>query len=432
VSKAFVKVSSKEAETLPPALEAVSADLHADFTNNQWYCHQARQTVFFTAFTNEVHDLDNLKQIAARLGLLAPQLTTGYLGARAHEPLADNILSRICHIETVDDLDAYPENWELGGRDIFTDRDLPLFRVRAVVRRGGPDGEGRRSAILVLATHALLEGADAALLSRSRSVPRGAVTARPDKTSLLQRLRYGATAAVLVPLQMLAASFLAPRKVDIGFRALAIEKERIRRAAAALNVSRRTLMFALVAYGLNNKGAGFSSRTISTIYADMDATSETQTNDTFFQFRMIDAKLKVCDDFAAFVREVDETLARAESRNMNATQSLLNAMFFMHRRLQAMLPFLYTERFFRFSAGYHLTLSLVPPQRLGGELTKDLLEPVYCGTHHPGINMCVFAPGRIFITFNFCLHKALLPNVDKISALLDEIDPQPAVERNGG
>ena len=423
MSKVFVETNPKEAEALPIPLEAVSLNPHADFTNNQWYCHQARQTVFFTAFTDEITDLAKLKQIAARLGVLAPQLTTGFVGARPFEPLEDNVLSRICQIDTVDDLNVYPENWELDGADIFADKDLPLFRVKAVTLREGSHSNGRRTAVLVLATHALLEGADSSLLSRSRSVPRGEVTGKPDKTPLLHRLRYGATAAALVPLQLFAAYFLAPRTVDIGFRALAFERERIRRAAANLNISRRTLMFALVAYGLNDGGRGFSRRSIKAIYADMDALSEARTNDAFFQFRMIDAKLRVCNDFAEFAREVDEVLTRAEDKDMNATQSLLNAMFSMHRRLCSVMPFLYTKRFFRFSAGYHISLSLVPPQRLGGELTKDLLEPVYCGTHHPGLNMCVFSPGRTHITFNFCLHRAILPNVDRIADLLDEIDP---------
>ncbi len=432
MDKAFEKLGSEEPEVLRAPLEVVSSDVQADFTNNQWYCHQARQTVFFTAFTNEVTDLAKLKKIAARLAVLAPQLTTGFIGACPFEPLEDNILSRICQIDPVDDLAAYPESWELAGGDIFAQGDLPLFRVKAVTLRNGADPQGRRAAIVVLATHALLEGADSSLLSRSRSVPRGAVTARPDKTPLLHRLRYGATAAVLVPLQLLAAYLLAPRTVEIGYRALAIEKERIRRAAAALNVSRRTLMFALVAHGLNDGGGGFSRRGIKAIYADMDAVSEARTNDTFFQFRMIDAKLGVREDFAEFVEEVDQVLTSAEHKDMNATQSLLNAMFSMHRRLSGLMPFLYTKRFYRFTAGYHLTLSLVPPQRLGGELTKDLMEPVYCGTRHPGINMCVFSPGRTFITFNFCLHRSLLPNVDKISALLDEIDPPSAKKASAG
>ncbi|HHG88991.1 MAG TPA: hypothetical protein ENJ90_00740 [Devosia sp.] len=409
-----------------------SADAQAGFTHNQWYCHQARQTVYFTAFTNEVTDLAKLKKIAARLAVLAPQLTTGFLGARPHEPLADNILSRICRINTVDDLSAYPENWELDGADIFVEKDLPLFRVKAVTPRNGPDPQGRRAAILVLATHALLEGADSSRLSRSRAVPRAGVTDRPDKTPLLRRLRYGATAAALAPMQLLAAHFLAPRAPDIGYRALAFEKERIRRAAAGLNVSRRTLMFALVAHALNDGGRGFSRRGIRAIYADMDTASEVRTNDTFFQFRMIDAKLKARRSFPEFVQEVDHALARAEQKDMNATQSLLNSMFSAHRRLSGLMPFLYTKRFFRFSAGYHLTLSLVPPQRLGGELTKDLVEPVYCGTHHPGINMCVFSPGRNFTTINLCLHRSLLPNVDGISALLDQIAPPSGKMREPG
>ena len=54
-------------------------------------------------------------------------------------------------------------------QDIFARKDLPLFRVQAIVRREGLDADGRASMIQVRPSHALLEG----------SSPRGITTRLP-------------------------------------------------------------------------------------------------------------------------------------------------------------------------------------------------------------------------------------------------------------
>lgn len=395
----------------------------AGFTDNQWYCHQARQTVFFTAFSLERSNRAAVEKIAADLARLAPQLNTGFIGARPAEPLTKEIIGAICDVKTVDDLSGYPQDWDLSGDEIFDTPDLPLFRIKAVVRRDGPDENGHASCILVISTHALLEGADAILLSRSRTVPRGMVTAKPNKTPLLQRLRFSVTAALLVPVQMLAAYFLSARTPDVSYRGIALERGRLRRVASAMGLSQRSLIFALVTYALNNGGKGFSRRKISAIYTDLDAASDRQTNDEFFQFRLIDLKLDYESDFAIFAKNVHSAIAEIESRDVTKTQAFINAMFATHRRVSRFLPFMYTPRFFRFTAGYDLSLSLMPPQLLAGEMTRGLMEPIYCGTFHPGMNLCVFAPGKTHITINLSLHARLVPHVEKIEALLEEIDP---------
>ncbi len=50
-------------------------------------------------------------------------------------------------------------------------------------------------------------------------------------------------------------------------------------------------------------------------------------------------------------------------------------------------------------------------------MTMGLVEPVFTGTYHPGFNMCVFAPGRKFVTFNFGLRAKHLDKVDDIIRL---------------
>ncbi len=394
----------------------------AGFTANQWYCYQARQTVFFTAFSSDIPDRNDLRQMAASLCDLAPQLRESFAGARPGEAIGEKILDKIISLEQVKSLDNYPADWDMAADEIFDNPGLPMFRVKAAVLSDGPDGHGRGSAILLLSTHALFEGTDSALLSRSKAAPRGGIAQKPDAMKFWRKVYYGALAGILTPLQLLGAWILAPNSADVGYRSFSIERAKLRRIAARLNISQRNLMFAASTFVLNDGGKGFSRRRISTMYADLNSTSDVQTNDSFFQFRMIGVKFPVSPDFETFARQVDAQISRAEAKDLSSTQALLNAMFALHRRIHAFLPFLYSARIYRFSAGYHLTLSLVPPQRLGGELTGWMMEPIFCGTFHPGFNMCVFAPGREHMTFNFCLYGRHLPKVDKILQLLDQLD----------
>ena len=418
----LTNISAAETGVTSPDRKKASGDFQAAYTNNQWYCFQAKQMVFFTAFSTEIPDQERLVGIAKDLVRLAPQLGGGFDGAVAGQELDDETLHQITGIIEVDELDGYPENWDLSGNEMFASPHLPFFRVRAVVRRSGPDKSGRAAMIMMLSTHALLEGADGALMSRSKSVERDIETIKPRDLSKIGKLGYSAIAALLVPLQLLAAQLLVPKKTDAHYRALCVERERLKRIATKLDISQRSLIFSLSTFVLNDGGKGFSAKTISAMYADLDGASQFQTNDDFFRFRMVALKLKVADDFFEYTRNVDKALKDTETNDVTATQSLLNAMFAMHRRAKRHLPFLYTGKTFRFSAGYHLTLSLLPPQRLFGRTTKGMREPIYAGTFHPGMNMCVFAPGRTKVTFCFSLNEKLAAKVDKMMALLDEID----------
>src|SRR5690606_16009994 len=89
----------------------------------------------------------------------------------------------------VDSLEPFPDRWLSESADIFERRDLPLLRVMAANRRGGPDAEGRASVVQVRAAHALLEGSDSALLMRSQLAAHGVISDRRRKVALARRLR---------------------------------------------------------------------------------------------------------------------------------------------------------------------------------------------------------------------------------------------------
>ncbi|MCF6301821.1 MAG: hypothetical protein L3J13_01205 [Devosiaceae bacterium] len=407
-------------QDVPPFLPV--KDLQAGFTDNQWYCHLARQTVYFSAYSREDFTRQRAIELARNITTLAPHLLSSFKRDEPGAPLSDAVLQEIISIEQVDDLSVYPNKWSMIGQDIFERADLPLFRIRVAALEDGKDPQGNAAMILVLSTHSLFEGADAVKLSRSQPVTRGPVTTRAPAGSRLKRLSYRVMAAVLAPLQLLAAHLIAPKVADIGYKSMVFERAKIRRVAAELDIRQQSLMFALATFALNDGGAGFSKKSISTIYADLSRNEDFQTNDDYFSFRMIDLKLNVEDNFITYAKGVETALQEAENGDKAATQLLLNAMFATHRWLNGKFPFFYTPQLFRFSAGYDLTLSMVPPQRMGGGMTMGLVEPVFSGTYHPGFNMCVFAPGRKYVTFNFGLRAKYLARVENINQLFAQFD----------
>jgi hypothetical protein len=412
-----------EASELDWARQAVARDPQALFSDFQWFLFRSRNTVYFTAFSREAVTRDGLTSMVAEMVSLAPQLTHGFSGARPGEPFARHVLDAITSLETVDSFEGYPDAWLEPGQEVFAETTLPLFRVKAVTLRNGPDAEGRRSMILVRSSHALLEGSDSALLTRGQSAAHGQMRARANKVPLAHRLKYGAIAWLTTPLHMLGAHLLSPKEKPMGFRSLAFERDRLRRLAKAMNVRTRSLMFALVTHALNGTDGAIDKRVIAAAYTMLD-TARTAVDDDFFRVRALDAKFRVLEDFEAYVRVLDDTIGAVEQKDITRTQYVLNATFKLHRRLAKLFPFLYGPRFWRYSGPYDLVLTLVPPHRPYGTMTREVVEPIYCGSFHPGTNLCTFVPGRRYVTFNFSMETRHIAQVDAVTALLERMEAQ--------
>ena len=408
----------------PPAAPPMHADAYACFTDHQWYCHQARQTVYFASFFSETPDRDGLIDLAEDVAGHIPELGALYEGLTGM-PLGREALSRIVSIEQTDDLDAYPDLWDMSGADVFARHDLPMLRIRAAVRRDGADAAGRRGALLVVSTHALFEGADSALLSRSQPTGHGTLSAPSQDYSLTRRIAYGAMAALLGPAQLLAALIVAPRQTDKTCRSLVFQREKLRRVAAKLGLGQRGLMFALALHALNKGGKGYSRKKISATYAHLDMPGRAGSEGAYFRHWVSEAGFKVDDDFLSFARNIETELNRLEKSDKRATQGLLHAVFGAHRIMRRWLPFLYSDRIFRFAGLYQVNLTVTPPHRLQGPLTKNMVEPVHAGSYHPGLDMCIFVPGRKMVTFNFALGPKVIDQVDAIPGLLDALDAEP-------
>ena len=143
------------------------------------------------------------------------------------------------------------------------------------------------------------------------------------------------------------------------------------------------------------------------------------------------------DDFVAYVRAVDDTVAGIEQKDITSFQVMIMDMFRAMRALNRVFPGLPNKRFWRFNGGMHIVLTLVPPHRTYGPMTHGMIEPLYCGAWHAAVNICTFCPGRDYVTLNFSMEQRHIANVEKIARLLDEVEARdvtphkmmPSVER---
>lgn len=430
--------AGEQADAMALAHAAVTRNPQALFTDFQWFLYKGRDTVFFTAFSSESYDKDRLANMVAEMIALAPQLTHGFVGAHPGQPFPKHLLDAITSVEMVDEFDGYPDKWLSKSSDIFERQDLPLFRVMAAVRRNGPDGQGRAAVLQVRSSHALLEGSDSALLTRSANAGHGVQSNKENKLPLGERIKSGLRGGLTTLIYLVMANILASPERPWGFRTLAIERHRLRKLANKLGVRQRSLMFALVTHALNGEGEEkhMSKKVIGANYTMLD-TKRNSTDDDFFRVRALEAKFKVMDDFVEYVRAVDNTVAGIEQKDITSFQAVIMAMFKSMRTLNRLIPALPNKRFWRFNGGNHIVLTLVPPHRTYGPMTHGMVEPLYCGAWHTEVNICTFCPGRKYVTLNFSMEQRHIGNVDKIMALLEDVEQRdvtphvmaPAVER---
>lgn len=415
--------ANDHAEVLDLALAAVNEHPQALFTDFQWFLYEGRDTVFYSAFSTETFDKEKIDNLVAEMVALAPQLTHGFFGARPGQPFPKHLLDAIGSVETVDSLEGYPDKWLSKSQDIFERDDLPLFRVMAANRKGGPDAEGRASIIQVRSSHSLMEGSDSALLTRSQSAGHGIMSDKDNKISLGTRIWSSIKAYMMTLIYVVMGLAFAPPAKPFGFKTLALSRHRLRALANKLGVRQRSLYFALVTHSLNGEGRDkyISKKVIGAVYTMLDG-ARNSADDDFFRVRALEARFKWSDDFVQYVRTIDDTVGKIEKKDVTKFQTMMNSVFKTLRTLNSLASWLPGRRFWRFSAGIKITLTLVPPHRTYGPMTNGMIEPIYCGAWHDSMNICTFCPGRDYVTLNFAIEQKLMPAVDKISTLLHRLE----------
>jgi hypothetical protein len=415
--------ATDQTEIMELALAAVNKHPQALFTDFQWFLYEARDTVFYTAFSRQAFDKESIGKLVAEMVSLAPQLSHGFVGARPGQSFPKHLLDAITSIEMVDEFDGYPDKWLSKSGDIYERQDLPLFRVMAAVRKGGPDAEGRASILQIRSSHALLEGSDSALMTRSQSAAHGIMSNKANKVPFWTKFKAGLRGWSITLLYVTLANILAPAEKVFGFKTLAIKRQRLRTLAARLGVRQRSLYFALVTHALNGEGPDkhMSKKVIGAAYTMLDG-RRTEADDDFFRVRALEAKFTVDDDFIEYVRNVDQTVDKIEKKDVTKFQVVMNSVFRTLRNLNRVLPFLPGRRFWRFNNGINIVLTLVPPHRAYGPMAHGVMEPIFCGAWHTATNICTFCPGHEYITFNFAMEDRHIANVDKVMTLLESVE----------
>lgn len=397
-------------------------DPTAGFTDMQWYMYHQRNVAFFAAFTARAFSDDDLLAAARGLAELAPQLRTGYAGADGG-PIPDHVLRFLIYRESVATLDGFPEHWIDRGDAVLSDPALPLFRIRHAAAETPSDG--RAGFLLVQVSHALVEGADSALLSRSQSAAHPVASSHKNAAPFVKAAATG-LGAVLASLHLLAGNLVTVRPGPFRYTSRTYPRLMFSELARNYGVRQRALFFALVMRTLFGAGTANGKRKITSTYSVIDDGGGVG-RDSFMRMRMRFAAFENEPDFAGYVREVDRRLTEAEGRESGFNDAMNAEGIRLHRSLSRVVPFAYTPKLFQFMP-YDIVIGLIPPHRLGGGLTRDLLEPVYAGAALEGANACVIVPGRRQVSFNFYIQEKLLYRVAELDAVLAE----PVISRSGG
>jgi hypothetical protein len=381
------------------------------FTDMQWYMYRQRNVAFFAAFTSRLLTADDLLAAARGLLDLAPQLTTGFV---ASGPISDEMLRRLIYRENVATLDGFPDRWIDRGDDVFADPALPLFRIRYAAV--DPPAAGRRAGFLVVqVSHALVEGADSALLARSQSAAHLVVQSERNAAPLIRAAATG-LGAVLASLHLLAGNLVTVRPGPFRYVSRAYPRLMFSSLARHYGVRQRALFFALVMHTLFGAGTAHGKRKVTSTYSVIDDGGGAD-RDAYMRMRMRFASFANRDTFGDYVRAVDAELTQAEATASGFNDAMNAEGIRLHRSLSRIIPFAYTPRLFQFMP-YDIVIGLIPPHRLGGGLTRDLLEPVYAGAALEGANACVVVPNRRQVSFNFYIQNKLLPRLASFDAAL--------------
>jgi hypothetical protein len=415
--------ATENAVALEYAADAVKDNPYALFTDFQWFLLTGRDTVFFTAFSKSRFDDRMLQDLVAKMVSLAPQLTHGFKGAKPGYPFPQRILEEITSVEEVDSFEGYPDKWLSASQDVFEHPELPLFRVMVANLKGGPDAQGRSSIIQVRSAHCLMEGSDAALLTRSQTANHGIQSNKGKTERALKRFRQGFRGTMMAWVYSIAGNLMNAPERKLYYRTLAISRHRARVLANKLGIRQRSLYFALVTYALHSeRDRRVKEKLITAAYTMLD-TKRTASDDDFFRVRALEAKFPFIPDFVTYAKAVDTEIGAAEDKDITKFQLTILAMMRALRSLSRRFPWMVNDKVWRLQgATADMVLTLVPPHRTMGPLTDWMMEPIYCGAFHQSTNISTFCPGRDYMTISFVVEQRHMENIDRVEKLIKQLE----------
>jgi hypothetical protein len=279
------------------------------------------------------------------------------------------------------------------------------------------------SIIQVRSAHCLMEGSDAALLTRSQTANHGIQSDKQRAENWFKRFRQGFRGTMMAWVYSLAGNLMNAPERKLHFRTLAIPRQRVRALANRIGVRQRSLYFALVTFALHSeKDRRVKEKFITAAYTMLD-TKRTASDDDFFRVRALEAKFPFNVDFVSYAKAVDAEMENSENKDITKFQLTILAMMGALRRLSRNFPWMINDKVWRLQgATADMVLTLVPPHRSVGPLTDWMIEPIYCGAFHQSTNISTFCPGREYMTISFVVEERHLPYVDRINGLIDQLE----------
>jgi len=279
------------------------------------------------------------------------------------------------------------------------------------------------SIIQVRSAHCLMEGSDAALLTRSQTANHGIQSDKSNRIGLLKRITGAIPGYLMASMLAVAGNLMNPPERPLAFRTLALPRQAIRALASKLGVRQRSLYFALVTYALHSeKDRRVREKFITANYTMLD-TNRTASDDDFFRVRALEARFPFNANFRDYAKAVDAEMSTSESKDITKFQLTVLAMMGALRKLGRYMPWMINEKVWRVQGTQgDLVLTLVPPHRTMGPLTDWMIEPIYCGAFHQSTNIVTFCPGREFMTLSFVVEHRHLESIGRIQQLIDQLE----------
>jgi len=198
-----------------------------------------------------------------------------------------------------------------------------------------------------------------------------------------------------------------------------LDRKTVGQVARSIGVSQRAVLFALVFAALFDLDGPAGKKRMTSLYSVLDRGHQ-MTRDSFIRMRMLQTGFGRANGPKALIRSVNAALQKAEKADTGLQQEISAASVALHRRLEKLLPGLYSEKIFSFIP-FDMVVGLIPPHRLGGALTERLLEPVYCGTTTPGLVSCVIVPNRRTFTFGLYINAGRSGRLAAVASKLAEV-----------
>jgi hypothetical protein len=406
---------------LTPGRPGRGADPTAGLTDMQWYMYHQRNVAYFAAFATEDFTADSYLPVLRGTLEAAPHFAIGFGGK--DRPFDGALLRRLITVETVPDFGGLPDRWLDEGFEVFSDPGLPMIRVRIARLAKGADPAGRRSFVVVRVAHPFTEGIDSALLTRSARSEHDPAPPPPKSPPLVTagaRL-LGGLAALM---HLMVSRLWTPHPGRIRVVTRVYPRKLMSEIARRMGVSQRALFVALTAHVIAGAALPGAKRKVTSTYSTLKPGGGAN-RDSFIRMRMLFAAFENRDDFAGYARAVDARLAE-EGGESGFNAEMNAAAIGFHRGLARVVPRLYGPKVFAFMP-YDFVFALLPPHRLGGPLTRGMVEPVYAGATLAGVNGCVVVPGREQIALEFAIEERLLPNVSRLDVLMDRLAAGAAV-----